>query len=85
MDLPNGNRVEEVELFPARFSGDDQACVLEQPQVLHDAESGHVHLGLELGERAAVALEESVEEKSPGRVCQCLEDEVVVGHRFEIR
>src|SRR5664279_1969467 len=63
VDLPNGNRIEEVEFLPARFAGDDQACVFEQAQGLHDAEPGHLHLGPELGERAAVALEESIEVK----------------------
>jgi hypothetical protein len=51
--------------------------------VLHHAEAGHLELGLELRERAAVALEEPVEEMAPGWVGKRLEDLVVV-HELEI-
>src|SRR5439155_4268714 len=37
----------------------------------------------ELGERAAVALEEPVEEVAPRRVGERLEDEVVIGHESQ--
>jgi hypothetical protein len=46
--------------------------------MLHHAEAGHLELGLELCERAAVALEEPVEEMAPRRVGERLEDLVVV-------
>ncbi len=84
VDQPDRDGVEEVELLPARPARDDEPGVLEHAQVLHDPEAGHLQLGLELGERAAVALEEPVEEKAPGRVGERLEDQVVVGHRDEI-
>jgi hypothetical protein len=48
--------------------------------VLHHAEPGHLQLGLQLGERAAVALEEPVEQEPASRVRERLEDPVVVGH-----
>ena len=48
--------------------------------MLHDPEAGHVHVLLQLAERAAVALVEPVEEEPPRRVGERLEDEVVVGH-----
>ena len=52
--------------------------VLEHAQVLHDAEAGHLELGLELAERAAVTLEEPVEQMPPRRIGQRLEDTIVV-------
>ncbi len=83
VDQPDRHRVQEVQLLPARPAGDDEAGVLEHAQVLHDAEAGHLELGLELRERAAVALEEPVEQMAPGRVGKRLEDLVVV-HEPEI-
>ena len=41
--------------------------VLEHLEVLHHAEAGHRQLGLQLGERASVALEEEVEQEPAGR------------------
>ena len=60
--------------------GDDETGVLEQAQVLHHAEAGHLQLGLELPERAAVALVEAVEQEPPCRIGKRPEDPVVV-HR----
>ena len=71
-----------MELLPARAAGDDEARALQDPQVLHHAEARHLQLGLELGERAAVALEEPVEEVPAGRIRQCPEDVVVVHARM---
>src|SRR4051794_23487009 len=48
--------------------------------MLHHAEAGHLELRLELRERAAVALEEPVEQVAPRRVGESLEDAVVVVH-----
>ena len=64
---------------------DDEVRLLEHPQVLHDAEAGHLQLGLELGQRAAVAHEEAVEQEAAGRVGERLEHAVVVGHAVENR
>ena len=83
VDEPDRHRVQEVQLLPALPAGDDEPGVLEHAEVLHDAEAGHLELGLELRERAAVALEEPVEEMAPGRVGERLEDLVVV-HELEI-
>ena len=58
--------------------GGDESRLLEHAQVLHHAEAGHLQLALELGERAAVTLEEPVEEVPPRRVGEGLEDTVVV-------
>jgi hypothetical protein len=48
--------------------------------VLHHPEPRHVQIGLELGQRAAVALEEPVEQEPTGRVGERLEHTVVVVH-----
>ena len=80
VDEPDRHRVEEVQLLPSRPAGDDEPGAFEHLQVLHHAEAGHLQLRLELGERAAVALEEPVEEVAPGRVGQGLEHAVVVLH-----
>ena len=52
--------------------------------MLHHPEAGHLQLGLELGERAAVTHKEPVEQEAPRRVGQRLEDTVVVGHAASI-
>ena len=78
-----GTGIQEVQLLPARPARDDEAGVFEHPQVLHHAEPRHLQLGLELGERSAVTLEEPVEEVPACRICQCLEDAVVVVHRAQ--
>jgi hypothetical protein len=71
-------------LLPPCFARDHETCVFEHTQVLHDAKAGHLHLGLELGERAAVTLEEPVEQESPRRVRECLEHEGIVSHLARI-
>ena len=48
--------------------------------MLHGAEAGHLQLGLELRQRAAVTLVEPVEQEAPRRIAERLEDEVVVVH-----
>ena len=75
---PDRDRVQEVELLPARAAVDDEACLLEHAQVLHDPEARHLEPALEVGERAAVALEEPVEQVPPRRVGERLEHPVVV-------
>ena len=67
------------------LAGDDEVRLLEHAQVLHDPEAGHLQLGLELGQRAAVTLEEPVEEEAAGGVGERLEHEVVVGHADQDR
>ncbi len=84
VDQPDRHRIEEVQLLPTCFSCDHEARVFEHAQMLHDAEAGHLQLGLELGQRAAVTLEEPVEEESPRRVRECLEHEGLVRHRRRI-
>ena len=80
VDQPDRHRVEKVQLLPARPPRDDETGLLEHAQVLHDAEARHLQLGLQLGERAAVTHEEPVEQEATGRVGECLEHAVVVGH-----
>ncbi len=48
--------------------------------MLHDPEAGHVEIALQVGQRAAVALEEPVEEVTPRRVGERSEHAVVVVH-----
>jgi len=80
VDQPDGDRIEVVQLLPADAADDDQPCGLEDPQMLHDAEARHLQLGFELRQRAAVALEEPVEEEPTCSIGQRLEDEVVIRH-----
>jgi hypothetical protein len=80
VDQADRHRVEEVQLFPARPAHDDEARAFEDAKVLHDTEARHLQFGLELGERAAVTLEEPVEEEAARRVGERLEHEVVVRH-----
>ena len=68
MDQSDGHRVQEVQLLPPRALGDDEVRVFENAQVLHHPETGHVQLGLELGQRAAVTREEPVEQEAPRRI-----------------
>ena len=85
VDQPDRYRVQEVQLLPPCFACDHEARVFEHAEVLHDAEAGHLQFGLELGERAAVTLEEPVEEESPRRVGERLEYEAIVSHRLDNR
>jgi hypothetical protein len=50
-------------------------------RVLHHSEARHLELGLELAERAPLALEQPVEEVPPRRVGERLEHPVVVHRR----
>ena len=74
-----------MELLAPHLAGDDEACVLQHAQVLHHSEARHLQLRLELGARAAVTLEEPVEEESPRRVGERLEHEAIVSHRLDNR
>jgi hypothetical protein len=73
-----------MQLLPSVPSCDDETRIFEHSQMLHHAEARHIQLGLELGKRAAVTLEEPVEEEAPRRVCERLEDTIVVVHRTSI-
>ena len=73
-----GDRVQVMELLPPLPARGDETGLLEDSQMLHDPEAGHLQLGLELRERAAVTREEPVQEKTPSRVGERLEDLVVV-------
>jgi len=84
VDQSDRHSIQEVPFLPACFSCDHEARVFEHAQVLHDAEAGHFHLGLKLGERAAVTLEKPVEQESPRRVRESLEHEGIVGHVWRI-
>ena len=84
VDQSDRDRVQEVPFLPSCFARDDEARVFEHAQMLHDAETRHLHIGLELGERAAVTLEKPVEQESPRRVRECLEHEGIVSHPVRI-
>src|SRR5205823_8790219 len=71
-------RSQEVQLLPARSSRDHEVRFLQDSQVLHDPEPGHLQLRLELGERAAVTLEQPVEQEPSGGVRERPEHAVVV-------
>ena len=79
MDEPDGDRVQEVELLPAPPPGDDEAGLLEQLQVLHDPEAGHVEALLERAQRLAVLAEELVEQLAPRRIGEGPEHRVHAG------
>jgi hypothetical protein len=81
VDQPDRDRVEEVELLPAGPASDDEPGLFQQAQVLHDPEARHVDLGLELGERAAFAFVQEVEQEAAGRVGERLEHPAVVHTR----
>ena len=78
VDQPDRDRIEEVQLLPAGPAREDEARLFQQAQVLHDADARHVQLGFEFGQRAALTLEEQVEQEATGRVGQRLEHTVVV-------
>jgi hypothetical protein len=48
--------------------------------VLHDAEARHRQPGLQFLQRAAVALKQEIQEKTPRRVGKRLEYVVIIGH-----
>src|SRR4051812_35090209 len=81
---PDGYRIEEVELFPAGATGDHQPGLLQHAQVFHHPEPRHGQLGFQLGQRAAVPLEEPVEQAPPGGIGQSLEDAIILAHRPNI-
>jgi hypothetical protein len=85
VDQSDRDRVQEVPFLPPCSARDHEAGVFEHSKMLHDAEARHFHLGLELGERAAVTLEKPVEQESPRRVRECLEHQGIVSHLPENR
>jgi hypothetical protein len=85
VDQPDRHGVQVVQLLPSRPLGDDEACAFEHAEVLHHSETGHLELRLQLGQRAAVTLEEPVEQETPRRVCERLEHAIVVVHALHDR
>ena len=57
-----------------------EAGAFEHAQVLHRAEARHVELGVELGQRPSVALEQQVEQKAARRIGERFEDGIVGDH-----
>src|SRR5579862_9781796 len=78
MDQPDRYGVEEVQLLSAAPAADDEPRLFQEAQVLHHAEARHVHLGFELGQCPAVALEEEVQQVPTCLVGERLEHAVVV-------
>jgi len=78
VEPPDRDRVQVVVLLAAGAARRHEARRLEDAQVLHHAEAGHPrHRRHQLPERAAVALEEEVEEVPAGGIRQGAEDRVV--------
>src|SRR4029450_10877353 len=67
-----------MQFLPALPARDYEPCVLEDSQVLHDAEARHLQLRLKLGQRAAVTLKEQVEQEATRRVTERLKHTVLV-------
>ena len=80
MDEPNRHRIEKVQLLPTGLTCGDQTGFFENRQMFHHPEARHFQPGVELFERAAVTLEEPIEEEATGRVGQRLENQVVIHH-----
>jgi hypothetical protein len=62
------DRVEQMQPPPALPVCIEHVCVFEQAQVLDDCEQRHPLAGLELDQRASIALEWPLEQKSTGWV-----------------
>jgi hypothetical protein len=63
VDLPDRDRIEVVELLAALLVGDDQVRPLEDPEVLHHTEAGHLGERVDEGaERPTVVVGEQVEQ-----------------------
>jgi hypothetical protein len=45
VDEADGHRIQEVQLFAAPTAGDHQSCILQEFEVLRDAETGHLEPG----------------------------------------
>src|SRR2546423_8534163 len=71
-----------MELLPPASLGHHQAGLCELVQMLHHAEARHPEPPFELAEGLPVLLEESVEQASPRRISQRLEDLVHGGPRY---
>ena len=69
-----------MQFLPALPARDYEPCVLEDSQVLHDAEARHLQLRLELGERPPVARVQPVEQVPPRGIGERPEHAVVVFH-----
>jgi hypothetical protein len=81
-DQLDGDGVEIVQLLAPRPAGDDEAGVFENTQVPHHPEPRHLLARGQVAERAAVALEEPVEEVTARGVGEGLEHAVIViSHR----
>ena len=68
VDQPDRNRVEKVQLLAPSPSGHHQPGILQQSQVLHDAEAGHRNPFLKSAQRLTILFEEGIEKISTRRV-----------------
>lgn len=53
--------------------------------MFHYPETRHIEPGLQIFQRAAVALKEEIQEKTPRRVGKRLENEIVIRHGLDSR
>jgi len=74
VDEPDRDGVQEVELLAAALLRDHEPRLLEDPQVLHHAETRHRQPLLERTQRLPVDLEQLVEQAATGRVRKGSED-----------
>src|SRR5258708_1779280 len=81
VDEPDWDGIQEMQLLAAAAPGHDQASLLQLPEVLHDAESGHRQAPLESAQGLTVLPEELVPQTPPGWVSEGLES-VVHGHHY---
>ena len=74
-DEADRNGIEVVALLAPDAAGRDQFRALEDVQVAHDAEPGHIgQVAAQVAERSAVLVEQEIEQEPAARVGQGAED-----------
>jgi len=73
VDQPDRHRIQEVELLATAPPGHHQAGFLEQLQMLHHAETGHLEASFERAQALPVVAEKLIQQSPPRRVGQGLE------------
>ena len=83
VDEADRHRVEEMVLAAPLLAGCDEPRPLQDPEVAHHAKAGHLRkVGAELSQRLAVLFEQHVEQESPARIVERLENLI---HGLEYR
>ena len=76
VDEPDRDGIQEVQLLAPASLRHDEAGLLEDPQVLHDAEARHRQTLLQRAQRLPVFLKQLVEQPPARRVGEGLEHRV---------